>query len=213
MTREILAKAFLPFEQGTDETVRRYGGLGLGLTISKALMDAQGGEISADSDGPGLGSTFTVSLPCVNAPECGPAPARPPQPAVDRSLAILLVEDHTDTARVMSNLLGTWGHKVTVVSSVRAALESFSTTPVDLLISDIGLPDGTGIDLIRQIRETSPTPAIALTGFGMEEDVAACKAAGFDAHLTKTDYLPQVGNADSKPDRRIGCGNGGVERR
>ncbi len=186
MNEELLSRIFLPFEQGSAETVRRYGGLGLGLSISKALMDAQGGTIAAISEGPGLGSTFKVGLPSVNAPDCQAVaiPAAPPE-SPPRTLNILLVEDHADTARVMSRLLRNLGHQVSIADCVSAALSTIDTAVFDLLLSDIGLPDGTGIDLIRQIRLSSNLPAIALTGFGMEEDVAKCREAGFDDHITK----------------------------
>jgi PAS domain S-box-containing protein len=188
---DLLAKLFLPFEQGTDETVRRYGGLGLGLAICKALMDAQGGSISADSKGPGTGSTFTVSLASVNEPDRREMPTStttmPEQP-----LKILLVEDHADTARVMSRLLRTAGHQVHVADTVASAITSATANDVEMIISDIGLPDGTGIDLIQQIRKSSKIPAIALTGFGMEEDVVKCIDAGFNDHLTKPVNLQKL---------------------
>jgi PAS domain S-box-containing protein len=187
----LLSKLFLPFEQGTDETVRRYGGLGLGLAISKALMDAQGGSIAADSAGPGKGSEFTVGLPCVNAPKSQDAIVSSTESS-QSALTILLVEDHVDTARVMSRLLRAGGHTVIVADSVASAVVSASANRIEMIISDIGLPDGTGIDLIRTIRQTSQTPAIALTGFGMEEDVAKCVEAGFNDHLTKPVNLQKL---------------------
>lgn len=186
MTGDLLGRIFKPFEQGSAETVRRYGGLGLGLSISKALMDAQGGTIVAASEGPGQGSTFTIGLPSVNAPDRQDAPVVIAQPeSPPRALNIMLVEDHADTARVMSRLLKNLGHRVTVADTVSGALATVGADTFDVLLSDIGLPDGTGIDLIRQIRLHSNLPAIALTGFGMEEDVAKCRDAGFDDHLTK----------------------------
>ncbi|HYE18078.1 MAG TPA: response regulator, partial [Tepidisphaeraceae bacterium] len=92
--------------------------------------------------------------------------------------------DHEDTSQVMALLLRRQGHHVTVASSVRAALDAAHGEPFDLLISDIGLPDGTGLDVIRQMPRKG-MPAIALTGFGMEQDVAASRQAGFHEHLTK----------------------------
>jgi PAS domain S-box-containing protein len=192
MSPVTLDKLFQPFEQGTDEVVKRYGGLGLGLAISKTLVNAQGGTIAADSPGLGMGSTISVSLPCVNAPDCKPAPSQPKVEHSQAPLEILFVEDHADTARVMSNLLGSFGHKITVRHSVKEATDAFSAGRFDLLLSDIGLPDGTGIDLIKAIRKQSNLPAIALTGFGMEEDVAACLEAGFNAHLTKPVNLQKL---------------------
>jgi len=186
MTPETIAKLFRPFEQGTDEIVKRYGGLGLGMAISKALIDALGGTIKASSQGMHKGSTFTVELPTVNPPYAAtPQASALPANVQEVSRRILLVEDHTDTANAMSRLLRGLGHDVTIADSVSAAMQALPQGSFNLLLSDIGLPDGTGMDLIRQIRKSSRIPAIALTGFGMEDDVADCKAAGFDEHLTK----------------------------
>jgi len=110
----------------------------------------------------------------------------------DLSLKILLVEDHADTARVMSRLLRAGGHEVQVADTVMSAIASASASGIDMIISDIGLPDGTGIDLIQEIRKNSKVPAIALTGFGMEEDVAKCIEAGFNDHLTKPVNLQKL---------------------
>ena len=186
MSPEFLSRLFRPFEQGTAETVRRYGGLGLGMSISKALMEAQGGSIAAQSEGLGKGSTFTITLPTTIAPALSAVTPRPvPKTPVARELKILIVEDHADTARVMSRLLEKQGHRVSVAGTVAEAKSSFDAAPFDLLLSDIGLPDGTGIDVIRHVRALSAIPAIALTGYGMEEDVAKCRDAGFTEHLTK----------------------------
>jgi PAS domain S-box-containing protein len=188
ITPEALDKIFQPFEQGSAEVVRRYGGLGLGLSLSKAFIEAQGGKIAASSPGAGLGSTFTICLPTVEQP--------PQQDVVsddsggdelhERQLEILLVEDHDDTSRVLSRLLERLGHRVRRADSVAAALAE-ADRPFDLLLSDIGLPDGTGIELIRELREKYglQVPAVALTGFGMDEDIAKSREAGFIAHLTK----------------------------
>jgi len=188
MTRETLQRIFQPFEQGSAELVRRYGGLGLGLSLSKTFMEAQKGTIGASSAGPGRGSTFTIAMPGLEAPANVAQPRAPERKAADngRSLEILLVEDHDDTARVLSRLLQRLGHRVRVADSVSAAL-SAANQPFDLLLSDIGLPDGTGNDLIRKLRQqrSQHFPAVALTGFGMEEDVAKSREAGFTDHLTK----------------------------
>lgn len=111
-----------------------------------------------------------------------PAPA-----AAERQLLkILLVEDHADTAAVMSRLLKMLGHEVRLAHSVESALrEAASGSAIDLLISDIGLPDGTGFDVLRGVHERGSVPAIALTGFGMDHDIARSRAAGFSEHLTK----------------------------
>ena len=207
MSAETLAKIFRPFEQGDDANVKRYGGLGLGMAISRALMDAQGGVITAQSDGTGRGSTFVVTLPCVNEPDCKQVPVAPARPAAaKRSMNILLVEDHADTAEIMSRLLRNLGHRVTQAESVQGALSQAAGSDFDLIMSDIGLPDGTGIDLIKEIRKTRNTPAIALTGFGMEDDIVTCKAAGFNEHLTKPVSFQKLEMAVSQFANRSGEG-------
>jgi PAS domain S-box-containing protein len=188
MTPETIARIFRPFEQGSSEIVRRYGGLGLGLAISKAFVEAQNGTIEAASPGPGQGSTFTLCLPSSHASTQTPC-ASPDSPGrVDghRQLEILLVEDHDDTSRVLGRLLEGLGHRVRIADSVAAAVAA-AKQPYDLLLSDLGLPDGSGIDLIQKLRQSGDLkgPAVALTGFGMEEDLAKSHEAGFIEHLTK----------------------------
>src|ERR1700722_17559408 len=120
----------------------------------------------------------TVKLPAMT--DGGRPTRRNPQ-----AISILLVEDHKDSAEVMSRLLRAKGYSVETCATVAEALKIASERDFNLILSDIGLPDGTGIDLIRQIREHSSIPAIALTGFGMDQDINRYKEAGFDAHLTK----------------------------
>jgi CheY-like chemotaxis protein len=102
-----------------------------------------------------------------------------------RKLRLLLLEDHEDTAQVMGNVLRQMGHEVEICSTVAAASEKVRDREFDVILSDIGLPDGTGIDFIRTAREICQTPAVAITGYGMAEDVEKCLRAGFDEHLTK----------------------------
>jgi PAS domain S-box-containing protein len=186
MSPETLQRIFRPFEQGTLDMPRRYAGLGLGMAIAKALTDAQSGTITAASNGLGRGSTFVIAFPTIAAPapRAPHTQSSPPTPA-GRPLRILLVEDHADTASVLRRLLAGQGHIVATAASVAQALALIRAEPFDILLSDIGLPDGTGIDLIRQARPAFTAPAIALTGFGMEDDVARCYDAGFNVHLTK----------------------------
>ena len=186
MSQETMDRLFRPFEQGQDEITKRYGGLGLGMSISKALVDVQGGTIAAQSDGAGRGARFIVTLPSVDPPKVSSSSA-PERRRSDsgQSLRILLVEDHADTARAMSRLLKSLGHQVETATTVAGALDLAVKNNFRLIISDIGLPDGTGIDFIRQVRRHSNVPAIALTGFGMEDDIARSREAGFTVHLTK----------------------------
>ncbi|HEX3359069.1 MAG TPA: CHASE3 domain-containing protein [Tepidisphaeraceae bacterium] len=203
MTRDFMDRLFKPFEQGDAEMVRRYGGLGLGLAISKALIESLGGSISAQSDGPGQGSLFTVTLKSVDIPSRTTTPPTRSRPLPSHPLRILLVEDHEDTVQVLARLLRALNHQVFTAGTVTDALKHFKNEDsFDLLISDIGLPDGTGMDLMRQVRQSSKIPAVALTGFGMEDDIAACKQAGFNDHLTKPlnfvklqTLIEQIGNS------------------
>jgi CheY-like chemotaxis protein/anti-sigma regulatory factor (Ser/Thr protein kinase) len=191
MTADTLAKLFLPFEQADPTHNRQYGGLGLGLTISHALVNLLEGEIRAESPGLGKGSTFTLRFPTADPAAKSNEPDRPP--LVSREKArLLLIEDHFDTARALSRLLENRGFEIETASSVATGLQAVEREEFDLLICDLGLPDGTGIDLIKKVRETLQTPAIALTGFGMQEDVERAQRAGFDAHLTKPVNLPKL---------------------
>jgi CheY-like chemotaxis protein len=104
----------------------------------------------------------------------------------------LLVEDHCDTAKVMTRLLKSLGHEVSIADSVAATLDLAGQQPFDLVLSDLGLPDGSGLDLMRQLREDFGLPGVAISGYGMEEDLAQTKEAGFIAHLTKPVNFLQV---------------------
>jgi signal transduction histidine kinase/ActR/RegA family two-component response regulator len=184
---EVLPHIFDPFEQGEENIARRFGGLGLGLAIAKAVVDLHGGELRAASEGKGRGATLTVVLDTVTAEEQKehvPAPATN-HPGANGATRLLLVEDHPDTAQIMSRLLKRSGHIVHVADSVAMALKVADAEDFDLLISDIGLPDGSGLDLMRQLRCKREVAGIVLSGFGMQEDVDKSKAAGFSEHLTK----------------------------
>ena len=184
MAQETLDRLFNPFEQA-DRSYRNPG-LGLGLAISRGLVDLLGGKLVAASKGLGQGSTFTITFPTIDPPSSyGGNGDRAVSTAPQRPLRILLVEDHDDTARALVRLLSTRKHQVEVASSVAAAAEAVSARAFDLLICDIGLPDGTGFEIVQRIRKTSATPVLALSGFGNTDDLAKAKAAGFDAHLTK----------------------------
>lgn len=112
-----------------------------------------------------------------------PNPATPAGQSIPRK--VLLVEDHADTATVITLLLKKFGHTVSAAGTVAAGLAAFDAGEFDVVLSDLGLPDGSGIDFVARLRERSAVPAVALTGYGMEEDVKRCLDAGFNAHLTK----------------------------
>ncbi len=189
----ILPRIFDAFEQGEQSITRTFGGLGLGLAISKALVDMQGGSLSAASPGKDMGATFSVRLPLVAAPQqhvCQPTPES--TGTEQRSLRILIVDDHADTSRVMQLLLERRGYVVQTASTLQSAFDTAIQNDYDLLISDIGLPDGSGLDLMRRLQERKPMLGVALSGFGMEEDIQKSIEAGFVEHLTKPVNFKQL---------------------
>ncbi len=193
----VLPRIFDAFEQGEQTITRRFGGLGLGLAISKMLVDLHGGGLCAASEGKDRGATFTVELETVGAGR------QISSDETDNGLAaqshgtarILLVDDHADTSRVMKIMLEQKGYQVVTADSVRTALARAVDSEFDLLISDIGLPDGSGLELIQEINKIRPIPGIALSGFGMEEDIQKSRDAGFQTHLTKPINFKQLHEA------------------
>jgi signal transduction histidine kinase len=188
---ETIHKIFDAFEQGQSDITRRFGGLGLGLTISKTLIDAHGGHIRVQSSGKNQGTTFTVELNTVESPieRDGHAEDRPTDRKSDAAVGshrrVLLVDDHHDTCLGMKRMLERRGYQITIAHSAEQAVEKVRTQEFDLLISDIGLPDRSGYDLMREVRLNKRLPGIALSGFGSEQDVNQAREAGFAEHLTK----------------------------
>jgi PAS domain S-box-containing protein len=177
-----LSRIFRPFEQAGEKP----GGLGLGLAISNALVQAHGGTLTAASEGRGRGATFRVELALSGfspTPEVQRAVSRAASPGPVRR--ILLVEDHSDTLAAARDLLSELSCDVVSASSVEEALAAAGSRPFDLVISDIGLADGNGFDLMRRLRERHGLSGIAITGYGMESDVRRSREAGFVEHLVK----------------------------
>ena len=179
--REALPIIFDAFEQGGRT---QAGGLGLGLAISKTLVEAHKGTITAQSDGRNKGSKFALVFPTSEKVEAQIAPALSPRLAERQPLRILLVEDHEDTNRSLTSLLRRRGYQVKSALTFQSAIELSAKAEFDVLISDLGLPDGSGIDLIQKLVSRPPL-GIALTGFGMEKDIRKSREAGFHHHLVK----------------------------
>jgi CheY-like chemotaxis protein len=186
---EFLPLIFDPFQQGETTVTRDHGGLGLGLAISRGIVEAHGGTLTAESAGRGRGATFRMELRAISEPKAqdNRRPTREVRAAVAGSgRRILLVEDEQATLRLMAWLLRGAGHRVTAAGSISSAMEAVQAGDFDLVISDIGLPDGSGLELMRRaVARRGAVPAIALTGYGMEEDIRRSREAGFTAHLTK----------------------------
>ena len=186
-----LDRIFNAFEQGQASITRRFGGLGLGLAISKAMVEAHGGHIEAHSAGKDQGATFTIRLKTVNAPARvatpdgdGPRPDENEDSVDSKRHRVLVVDDHEDTCIGMKMMLQRRGYDITVAHNADQALQKAQSEDFDLLISDIGLPDRSGYELMRELSGKG-LPGIALSGFGSEHDISKAHAAGFAEHLTK----------------------------
>jgi signal transduction histidine kinase/CheY-like chemotaxis protein len=199
-----LARIFNAFEQGQSSITRRFGGLGLGLAISRAMVEAHGGSLTASSAGAGRGSTFSVELEtCLQPPPSESGGANKLTPAIPSPMAtegcrVLLVDDHHDTCLGMKRLLSRRGYQVTTAHSVNEAILCAGRESFDLIISDLGLPDGTGFDLMAQLQQRGGPPGIALSGFGMESDIDRSREVGFSDHLIKPVDIEQLDAAMRK---------------
>jgi CheY-like chemotaxis protein len=193
----VLPRIFNAFEQGNPEMTQQFGGLGLGLAISRSLAESHGGRLSASSAGRGRGATFRLELPTTRPAREEPMPTMTDHQAAvsPGSLRVLLVEDNADTLRLMTRLFLRRGYQVTPAADLATALEAARERAFDLLISDIGLPDGSGLDLMRQLRSRSAVKGIALSGYGMEDDYRKSREAGFTLHLIKPVDFPALEDA------------------
>jgi PAS domain S-box-containing protein len=194
--------AFLPhvfdrFRQAESQTARRFGGLGLGLSIVRQIVHMHGGRVEAFSDGEGHGAEFVVTLGLEGALVEPPSSASAPVPRpVDsatlplRGLSMLVIEDDADSREMLSVLLENAGAVPVPAASVTEALRLLGDLEVDVVLSDIGMPDRDGFDLIRSLRNfpnprVRRAPAVAVTAFARTEDRDRILAAGFDAHVSK----------------------------
>jgi signal transduction histidine kinase/CheY-like chemotaxis protein len=191
---ELLPRLFERFVQGEQALHRGSGGLGLGLAIARRLVELHGGTIVAESDGPGRGSTFTVTLPAAGSAEPPSHPA--PGPSRPRPLRVLVVDDNADAAESLAALLGLEGHAVELAYDGPQALALLDGFAPDVALLDIGLPGMDGYQLARAIRQRPDGRAlrlVALTGYGHDSDRARTAAAGFDAHLVKPVEMAALG--------------------
>ena len=181
---EMMPRLFQAFEQGGHGSTRQFGGLGLGLSIVKSLVEMHKASISVTSEGTHKGATFILRMDSV-------APAEPSTgsgtetPADEKRLRVLLVEDHADTRVMLARLLTSFGCVVTAASTVKEAVEAAERQTFDLLLSDIGLPDGSGMDVMRHTASKQQLKGIALSGYGQEDDLRRSREAGFATHLIK----------------------------
>jgi CheY-like chemotaxis protein len=184
-----LESIFEMFSQEEPALARSRGGLGIGLALTRRLVQLHGGGIGASSDGPGKGSVFRISLPLVAT--CAEEPAAAPAPAparADGGLRILVADDNRDAAETMGLLLEMMGHEVRRVHDGAAAVEAAAEFQPQLVLMDIGMPGLNGYEACRRVRAQSggklPT-LVAVTGWGQQHDVQTAREAGFDHHLVK----------------------------
>ncbi|HEY1628370.1 MAG TPA: ATP-binding protein [Tepidisphaeraceae bacterium] len=192
---ELLPRIFDAFEQGQATVTRQFGGLGLGLAISKAMVELHDGTIRAESDGANRGSRFTIELPARIATGAHPADGQSGTDARPVALRLLVVEDHADTARMLGRLLQAAGYVVKTTHNAAGALALAEREKFDLIVSDIGLPDATGYELMQQLRDRYQMRGIAMSGYGMDEDLRRSREAGFSDHLIKPVNVAQLDRA------------------
>ncbi|MEP6966363.1 MAG: ATP-binding protein [Polaromonas sp.] len=192
ISRELMPHIFDLFVQGSSSPDRAQGGLGIGLALVHELVSLHGGTVSAESAGPGQGSSFVVRLPRIATPDARQAPMLPTSPSRWR---ILLIEDNDDARRMLSQLLRMEGHDVSEASTATAGLRLVALEKPDLAIVDIGLPDLTGYELAERLRGDAASQTmglVALTGYGQKRDSEHAVAAGFDFHLVKSADLSRL---------------------
>jgi two-component system, chemotaxis family, CheB/CheR fusion protein len=168
--------------------IQSSSGLGLGLAICRGVVKAHGGTLRAMSNGRGRGSTFVVQIPIAAQLEEWDRPSGPAELHADKALRprrILLVEDHQDSADTLSQLLTFHDYTVSVARTMEEAVSIADQGGFDLVISDIRLPDGSGLDLMRRLQSNRPIRGIAISGFGTEQDQRRSREAGYETHLTK----------------------------
>lgn len=184
---DMVRKMFEPFEQGGRHITRQFGGLGLGLMICRSIVDQHKGKLEAKSLGQYKGAKFTLTLPLLAGQEKKQASGKSKGAAIltHTPLRVLLVEDHADTRRAMERILRKYDCEVVSSANAHAAIKAAADHAFELVISDVGLPDSSGLELMAQLHKKHGLVGVAVSGYGMEEDITASRDAGFIEHLTK----------------------------
>lgn len=180
---EVLPRIFTAFEQADSDIAKRFGGLGLGLTIARWLVAEHKGRLWAHSDGLGKGSRFSLELACIDRSQAASNSGTRAQAASAGEHRLLLVEDNADVAAPMLLSLEDYGYRVTHATTCAQALAAMQSARFDVVVTDLGLPDGNGVELGRTL--SGIVPVIALSGYGTENDVERTAKAGFAGHLVK----------------------------
>ena len=192
---DVIHRIFDPFEQGERSSKQRFGGLGLGLAISKSLAQAHGASLVAKSDGPNCGATFSLTTRTVPSAPGGAELSETKLRVSEGAFRILLVDDHADTCAILEKLLTGHGHRVTAAHDMSSALGCAEGERFDLVVSDVGLPDGSGMELMTHLKATSRIPGIAMSGFGTSADIERSLGAGFSEHLVKPITMERLESA------------------
>jgi CheY-like chemotaxis protein/anti-sigma regulatory factor (Ser/Thr protein kinase) len=209
--RELLPHVFDLFVQADVSLERARGGLGIGLTIVRQLVQMHGGRVEARSDGPGRGSEFLVRLPQAAAMARGQGAPPSRRSSAAARLRVLVVEDNADSADTLAEILRLWGHQVRLVLDGPSAIEAAERFEPDVIVSDIGLPGISGLELARRFRRhpaCGRVVLVALSGYGGDEDRRRAVEAGFDHHLVKPPDLAMLADlldrvAESIAERRV----------
>jgi PAS domain S-box-containing protein len=212
ISADLLPRVFDLFVQEERSLARSQGGLGIGLTLVRTLVERHGGTIEAASGGPGRGSEFRIRLPRLSAPRQKPLPPRPPRDGSEEKTAgerpparVLLVEDNLDAAGALAELLRMWGHPVELAHDGVAALRLAREARPEIVLLDIGLPGLDGYEVASRLRAISGLEAarlVALTGYGQEADRRRSRLAGFDHHVVKPvdlDLLREILRGEENP--------------
>ncbi|MFN3651746.1 MAG: ATP-binding protein [Armatimonadota bacterium] len=204
---ELLPKVFELFVQADESLAHSQGGLGIGLTLVKSLLELHGGRVEVRSEGPGRGSEFRAYLPLAQSPEPAPSVSRS-DGSGDRRLKVLVVEDNVDAAETLAEMLEMWGYRPCVARTGSEGLTVARSEQPDLAIVDIGLPGVDGYEVARRLRQErgAELRLIALTGYGQERDVAAAREAGFDLHLVKPAAPEEIRRALEETRSFAACG-------